>query len=341
MTGGKRKQLLIRSDAFTGTDGLNWEDMEALRVSSPKDAADKLVESWTGGVVGITMFHLNNDRRKVDNVSFLLLGTLFEDNPKVIATNKIFPNSNAKLVLSDLNCDLFSFSNSLSSKLVDSSALNYSFKASATGPNLNEEEMAARNLGPFSLRAYVYPTTENHMKLDIAIYPLDEASLRETFPMAEDPRLPGIQLCTIGEVRVCPNQEEVLGDRSWGQPTLPAFLSATPFSASSPLPPTSLLRKAFAALMAKALRPTFKKDAKFLKDLWDKVLKEGVSVLSSPPLDLAWPPPAELNAQTGRHSRFLGDNSQLSFSVFLFFASRSFFTAALSLSLTNLRLSVA
>ena len=64
----KRKQLVIRSDAFSGRDALVWEDLEALRVTSARDAADKLVESWTGGIIGLTMFHLNTDRRKVDNV---------------------------------------------------------------------------------------------------------------------------------------------------------------------------------------------------------------------------------------------------------------------------------
>ena len=63
----KRKQLMIRSDAFAGRDNLTWEDFEALRVTDKRDAADKLVDSWTGGVVGLTLFHLNNDRRKVEN----------------------------------------------------------------------------------------------------------------------------------------------------------------------------------------------------------------------------------------------------------------------------------
>ena len=301
----KRKQLMIRSDAFAGRDNLTWEDFEALRVTDKRDAADKLVDSWTGGVVGLTLFHLNNDRRKVENTEFLLLGTLFDDNVKVIATNKIFPNSNAKLVLSDLNCELFTFFNGLTSNLVDSSELNYCFKNSAAGPNLSEEEVKERKLGPFSLRAYLSPSTENHMKLDIAIYPLDVGTLQDTFSLAADPRFPGIQLCTIGEVRVCPGQEEILGDRSWGQPTVPAFLAATAFSASSPLPPTSLLRKAFASLMAAGVRPTFKRDFKFLKELWDKILKEGPGVLTAQPLDLCWPPPDPICAQTGRHSRFL------------------------------------
>ena len=148
----KRKPLFIRSDAFAGCDELTWQDLEALRVTSARDAADKLVESWTGGVVGLTMFHLNNDRRKVDNVEFLLLGTLFDDNAKLVATNKVFPESNAKLVLSDLNCEIFKFNNSLTSNLVDSSELNVCFKGSATGPELSEAELAERKLGPLSLR---------------------------------------------------------------------------------------------------------------------------------------------------------------------------------------------
>ena len=55
-------------------------------------------------VVGVSLFHLINERRKVDNVEFVLIGTLFDNNLKDIATNKVFPNSNAKLIFSDLNC---------------------------------------------------------------------------------------------------------------------------------------------------------------------------------------------------------------------------------------------
>ena len=57
--------------------------------------------------------------------------------------------------------------------------------------------------------------------------------------------------------------------------------------------------------MAAGVRPTFKRDFKFLKELWDKILKEGPGVLTAQPLDLCWPPPDPICAQTGRHSRFL------------------------------------
>ena len=45
-------------------------------------------------VVGVSLFHLINERWKVDNVEFVLIGTLFDNNLKDIATIKVFPNSN-------------------------------------------------------------------------------------------------------------------------------------------------------------------------------------------------------------------------------------------------------
>ena len=300
----KRKTLYIRSEAFAGRDDLGWQDLEALRVTNVRDAADKLVDNWSGGVIGVPIFELNNDRRKVDNVSFKLFGTLFDDNAKVVASNKAFPNSNAKLTLSDLNCELFVFENSLTSNLVDSSVLNASFRASTGGPILTETELTERGIGPFSIRAHVYPTTATSVRLDIAIFPLPAAELKASFPLATDARFPALQLCTVGDIRVCPDQEDILGERSWGQPLLMAILSDSPFTESSALPPSSLLRKAFSSLMASGTRPTFKKDHKFLTELWTQVRNEGQNVLKTQPLELNWPPLNPIIPQQGRHNCF-------------------------------------
>ena len=300
----KKAPPLIHSEAFDGADDLTSDDLESLRVSDKRDAADKLIANWTGGPVGMTVFHLSNDSRKVADVEFALFGTLYEDAPKIIATNKLFTGSGAKLVLTDLNLEIFKFENSLTSQIVDCSALNFSFKQAPQGPDLTEDEIRDKGLGAFSIRAHILPTLENYVKVELICFPLPAEALAELHPLSKDPRFPGIQLTAVGQVCVEPSQGDVLGDRSWGMPTLPAFLCPSSFTKNSPLPPTSLLRHAFGALMRSATKPTMKQNAKSLMDLWGAVKSSGVEALKSLPLDVAWPPPAPAAAAQGRYNLF-------------------------------------
>ena len=298
----KHPPPLIRSEAFIGTDDLTWNDLEALRVGNRNEAADKLISNWSGGLVGMTFFILSNDSRKVSDVEFGLVGQLYEDAPKAISTNKFFPGSNAKLVLQDLDMAVFKFRNSLSSNIVDCSELNYSYKQHLQGPDLTPDAARDLGLGGFSLRAHILPTLENYAKVELVCFPLPAEALLDQHPLAKDPRFPGIQLTAVGQIIIEPGQGDIIGERSWGQPTLPAMIRATPFTSNSPLPPSSLLRQAFGALFCSASKPTLKQNCKFLLEQWALIQTEGVEALKTLPLDVAWPPPQAAFPQQGRHN---------------------------------------
>ena len=313
----KRKTPLIRSEAFGGKDSLTWSDLEALRVADRSEAADKLISNWSGGLVGMTFFHLSNDARKVTDVEFGLFGLLFEDSQKVIGTNKFFPGSNAKLCLQDLDMSIFKFQNSLTSNLVDSSEFAHSFKANLQGPDLTEEEAAEKGLGGFSLRVHLLPTLENYAKLELVCFPLPVEALLDQHPEAADARFPGLQLTVVCQVVIEPGQADFLDDRSWGQPTLPAIIKSAPFTEQSALPPTSLLRHAFGSLFCSATKPTLKQSQKFLLEHWALVQSEGKEALRTLQLDVAWPPPEAVAPQQGRYNPLSVFVSWLLFGVVL------------------------
>ena len=295
----------IHSDAFEGIDSLEWEEYEALRVIDPKDAAANLVQEWTSGCVGMVALELSNDCRKVENAAFLLLGSFFEDQPRVVSTDKFWPGSKAKLVMKELDGALFSFENALVSNLVDCSQLPFSFKLSVSGKALNSTEAKEKGLGPFSLRCHIQPTSESSALASLILFPLDAKSLQERYPLARDPRFPGLEFGSGLNINLAPRQEEILEDKSWGQPLLPAFLSPTPFSEDSPLPQDSMVKKAVVALLRSASKPDVKRSWNYLAPLWEKSLEEGESSLKTIPGDLQWPALDSMFPQQGRNPFFL------------------------------------
>ena len=92
----------IHSKAFIRTNHLTKDNLECMRVKNKKEAVDKLIANWTVGPVVMTFFHLSQDSRRVSKVEFVLFGNLLKDLPKIIATNKLFLGSGAKLIPSKL-----------------------------------------------------------------------------------------------------------------------------------------------------------------------------------------------------------------------------------------------
>ena len=330
----KKQTAVIQSRAFAGTDELDADDFEALRISDTKDAASKLVQEWSSGCIGMVCLKLSNDNRKVEASSLLLLGSLFEDQPRVISTEKFWPGSKAKLVLRELDCEIFSFTNSLVSNLVDSSQLDWAFKASNRGPDLSDAEAQEKNLTAFSIRCHITPLSETTAQAHLVLFPLALKDLETKYPLASDPRFPSLELCAPIVVNLAPPQREVIQDRSWGQPIMPALLKPAPFPEDGPFPPSSLLKKALAFLLMSAVKPDVKRSFNYLTPLWEKSLDEGRDALRTLSLDAQWPTPGAVCPPEGKcfscflFSFFVG--SFLSFCFFFYFHKFSFCVAALS-----------
>ena len=301
----RKQPATISSQAFNGSDELDWEDLEAVRVCDAKDAAAKLVQEWSGGCVGMVNLTLSSDARKVEDAGFFLLGSLFEAQPRVFSTEKFWPGSRAKLVLKEIDAELFKFSNSLVSALVDSSQLDWAFKTTNKGPDLSDAEAKDRNLGPFSLRCHIIPTTDSSAQAYLVLFPLSVKDLTETYPLATDPRFPSLELCGPVDISLAPLQREILDDRSWGQPLLPAIIRQDPFDENSAVPPTTLLKKSTALLLLSAVKADTKKSFNFLSPLWEKSVEQGRDALKLLQLPVQWPAPVAISPQQGRCPLFI------------------------------------
>ena len=298
----KHKQVIITSAAFEGTDELTWQDLENLRVADMQAAITSLIDDWDGSPKGLISVQLANDRRNIAGSAFNLMGSIFDDDPKVISTDKLFTGSKAKLYLNTLNFENFEFKDSLTSALVDSSELDFEFRhPGKNGKELTSEEATEKGLSGFSCRIHVFPTQEDYVNVALIAFPRPAAKLLEENPAANNSSFPGIELCVIGQVELIPCQSIFLGEKSWGQPFVPIILSDEPFTASSERPSTETLRATTTALLRTGSKPTTSPNWEYLKEKWASILASGEDSLQPRTPPFIWPAARSLDPQQGKH----------------------------------------
>ena len=69
----------ISGKGFTGSDVLSLEHWKTLEVTSSSDGPRRLQERWSGGIIGFLVCRLANDNKSIENTTFHLGGTLFEE----------------------------------------------------------------------------------------------------------------------------------------------------------------------------------------------------------------------------------------------------------------------
>ena len=297
-----KETRLIRSEAFNGTELLDWEDLEMLREHDLASAVTKVLSSWDGKPVGVIALTLANDTRNIDKTSFNLLGTTFTDKPKVIALDKLFPGSGVKLHLSNLDFEAFKFANSLTSAFVDSTELETKLKLPGrNGKELSTVEAAERGVGPFTTRLHCYPIQENALNVYLMAFPLSAGDLNDLHPEASSPSFPGIELCKLGQVELGPLQSAILGQRSWGQPVLPLIIHPSPFDEETPIPSSGSLRSVLASILRSGSHPSQSPNWKYLKARWAAIAEAGEEALHPQHLPALWPEPRQLTGQLGKH----------------------------------------
>ena len=302
----KRKgPKLICSTAFAGNDELDWDDLEALRESDITNAVSKVLGNWNGALIGLISLQLGNDPCTISEACFHLLGSMFNEEAKIIATDKLFPGSGVKMHLKNLDFELFKFTNSLTSSLVDSSELDVSYKfPGKNGKELTADEERNKGIFGFSLRVHAYPTQEDAVNVVLLAFPKPATILLAENPAASSPKFPGIELCKVGLVELKPDQASLLGDRSWGLPLLPLFLTENEFLANSPLPPTTAIRTVMSALLRSGVAPNCSPNWRYLEPRWSSIKENGIDALPPPTTPFVWPEPRPLDLQQGRHLAF-------------------------------------
>ena len=282
----------IGGSSFNGRDSLSWTDCNALQANSVEEGLEKLIPGWNGGMAAITVAEIENTDRRVLNVSIHTKGELYTQSPKSFKSDKFFSFSDHTLVIDTIDSHLFSFSQDLSSNIVDSSRIGFHVKRNADNHILSPEEKADIGFKGFSLKLILIPESELWCKFTLVLLPLSKSELLERFPYAQDPKFPGLKM-DGGHCMFCPGQNDVLPNLNWGVPFLPILLTSNPFRQEGPLPASSALRLGIAELLRKARKPEIKKDRETLLIRWREVEAIGANALTGERLpDKEWPAPS-------------------------------------------------
>lgn len=282
----------IGGSGFNGRDSLSWGECNKLRASTVQEGVEKLIPGWNGGMAALTVAEIENTDRRVLNVSIHTKGELYTQNPKNFKSDKFFAFSDHTLVIHSIDSHLFTFSQDLSSSIVDGSRIGFHVKRNSDNHILTAEERATVGFEGFSVKITLIPESELWCKFTIVILPLSKAALLEKFPYAQDPKFPGLKL-DGGHCRFCPGQSDVFPNLSWGVPFLPILLTSSPFTQEGPLPDSGDLRLGIAELLRKARKPEIKKDRETLMIRWREIEAIGANALTGERLpEKEWPAPS-------------------------------------------------
>ena len=279
----------IQGVSFEGNDPLSLKDCAALQHSSITDAIENLVPDHNGGIICVTAAHLGANNATVENYSFHTIGELFAA-PKVFKSSRFFEMVDHQLVIISINTEFFEFPGSLASKLVDHTSFQYIFRRDNQGQEITAEQAKELGFKGFCLKFYAVPSLETWARYTLVLFPLDKAALLTRFPMAEDPRFPGLQV-DVGDCELQPHQGDVLENCNWGAPILPVLLTPSAFVEGGQYPSSAQLRSGLASLLRKAQKPEIKSNPDNLMVRWAELEEQGSSALKDSTPTLLWPLP--------------------------------------------------
>lgn len=284
----------ISDQQFKGTQSLTHEQWRDLQIDNRSDAPRRMMDKWSGNVIGFLACYLSNDATKVDQMVFTLAGDLFTDfNGLRCPANKFFEiDDSYSIEIPPFESALFTFHNgTMQSEILDHSKIRVDwFK---DGVALTAEERAAAKIPGFSLRFFATPNAANWMAISIILFPLPKQQLLELYPMCLHPAFPGIRLYSAAHCVLGFDTKQVFPDLCYGSPLLPCVLSASDWHDNPTNPSTNALLFAMAKTLRTATSPTAKKDPANLKKRYEEILLQGEASLKPNPPSHLWPLPAE------------------------------------------------
>ena len=282
----------IKGSEFEGEENLSAAEWSKLVVDSLTNSAAKLFPAWTGDPVVIPGMTLSNDNSKASNLNVFVQGDLLDGKAKAVLASRFWPmqDNNVYLSLPTLPGDIFKFSGSLTSDLLDSSRIEHAF--TRAGNPLPPEEATDLGAGNFCLKLHLRPTQATWVAFSVSLFPSSQADLLEHHPLATNGAFPGICI-SAGELKLQPRSAEKFVEKATGCPVLPALR----LGGTAPISLTiKEVKAALAALFRKALLPENKQNHSTLLPRWSAIQECGVSKLLDGTPELMWPLPTEVAA---------------------------------------------
>ena len=286
MAGGKSSP--IKSAAFQGTDKLTKKDTGELVVTDARNT-DHLTPNWLRKARSIVSLHLRPDNTTIDHAAVHLAGNLHSGQKGYQCKNYWATGDRVlTLVVDPFDLAIFSFPpNCLSSSLLDSPNLPHHFlENSAVVPT---DTLVSLGVTGFCLRANLYPSHPDWMKLSLTIYPKPAATLVESYPLAISPAFPGLSLDAGGSIHLGPSAAEIFPAISFGSPLAPALVTMTPWDRSVGFPSSSKIVQAVSAFLRTAIRPVHVKSLDSLAKHWSETVEKGDAALKLKQPEHMWP----------------------------------------------------
>ena len=271
---------------FRGKAVLTDEDLKILSIEGPADIFDK-VNVWESTPVIALVVKLNNDNSEITDCDPVVTGDFFEEGRRVVTANNFWPDSKGVAIsLGKIPGSAFTFSGSLQSNLIDSSALDVTY-------TLNGEATTKDELGipGFSIRLFLTPADPKWVRFYLMLYPLPLDKLVAAQPLSCNPKFPGYK-AYYGDIILGPRSSLLL-KKNFGCPVAPMIVRGSPDPVLSSIITAKKLTAAVAATLRTAVKPEINKVVSVLSKRWGLINVHGESQLKHFPLDNIWPQPKE------------------------------------------------
>ena len=296
MAGGKAAP--IKGPAFDSNTTLSKADCGMLAVHEQKQC-DHLTPNWLRKARCLISLHLRPDNVTIDHASAHLAGKLHSSPKTYQCKNFWSPEGEATLALVIDPLDLTSFSfppNCLSSNLLDSASIPHKFMDNDI--QAPQEVLSAAGISGFCLRATLYPSHPDWIKLALSLFPLPADALREEHQFAISPAFPGFQLDHGVSIHLGPSAAEIFPGRLTGSPIAPILVVVTPWARAIGHPPTVKMNNAIASFLRTAVRPVHVKSADTLSKAWAELKEKGENALKFKTPEHIWPEPQASSANS-------------------------------------------
>ena len=278
----------IRSvSGFSNPIDLTVEEVHSITITTPEDVNDVLLPraNWNEGALGVICLNLSPDNLRVANATLLLQGTLIAN--KIINVSTFWdeaPGVSLSITLDDLT--IFNFPDgSLVSEYVASDEFENTF--TLDNNILAADELEDAGVSNFCLRSHVYPSTADHAKMVITLYPMPFAKLALN-PLHMDTRFPGMSFATK-EFQLGPSPILSPLGKPWGFPIVPCLLPGSTFDVAPGIPSGSELRSAMTAFLRSATVPDSKKNLTSFRQAVVQILDDPSSLSSAKLPSIRWP----------------------------------------------------
>ncbi|XP_023344977.1 uncharacterized protein LOC111714160 [Eurytemora carolleeae] len=282
-------RTVIRSNTgFSDPADLSLRVLKDLSVDTVDDFGSVLLSSvnWNKKTLGCLSVSLSADNLRVDEASFHLLGSLW-DNKSFHAASFWTTVNPTQLTLSIPDLSIFTFPpGTLCSSYLSSDDCQFSFSQNGqvVPPNLYQ----ATGLSAFCLRLFVYPTSDSYAKVIILIYPFPLTVLASN-PLYLDQNFPGLKLADYEFSLAPPALLSPIND-TWGFPLAPAVFPGAEWNEDSSVPSGLRLRIALSQLLRSPILPEIKANVTGLKQRYAVLLEKGPSAIKPKFPTLIWPP---------------------------------------------------